>query len=97
MPGVTLRARRGPGPLPDDFSLRDDLYCMSTARALIEKMRPTRARAGAAPTLKRSEIETWLERFLRNSGKERLNALRDQIKALAPKLKMKRRRAISTR
>ena len=61
---------------------------MSTARALIENMRPTRARAGAARTLKRSEIETWLERFLRNSGKERLNALRDQIKALAPKLKM---------
>ena len=76
------------GPLPDDFNLRDDLYCMSTARALIENMRPTRARSGAARTLKRSEIETWLERFLRNSGKERLNALRDQIKALAPTLKM---------
>src|ERR1700738_3791243 len=47
-PGVTLRARRGLGPLPDDFGLRDDLYCMSTARALIENMRPTRARSGAA-------------------------------------------------
>lgn len=88
LPGVTLRARRGPGPLPDDFTLRDDLYCMSTARALLENMRPTRARSGAAPTLKRSEIETWLERFLRNSGKERLNALRDRIRALAPSLKM---------
>ena len=88
LPGVTLRARRGLGSLPDDFSLRDGLYCMSTARALLENMRPTRARSGAAPTLKRSEIETWLERFLRNSGKERLNALRDQIKALAPTLKM---------
>ncbi len=90
LPGVTLRARRGLGPLPDDFNLRDDLYCMSTARALIENMRPTRARSGAAPTLKRSEIETWLERFLRNSGKERLNALRDQIKTLAPTLKMEK-------
>jgi hypothetical protein len=88
LPGVTLRARRGPGPQPDDFVLRDDLYCMSTARALIENMRPTRARSGAARTLKRSQIEIWLDRFLRNSGKERLNALRDQIKALAPKLKM---------
>ena len=88
LPGVTLRARRGPGPLPDDFNLRDDLSCMSTARALIENMRPTRARSGTARTLKRSEIETWLEHFLRNSGKERLNALRDQIRELAPALKM---------
>jgi len=90
LPGVTLRARRGLGPQPDDFKLRDDLYCMSTARALLENMRPTRARSGAAPTLKRSEIETWLERFLRNSGKERLNSLRDQIKSLAPTLKMEK-------
>jgi fido (protein-threonine AMPylation protein) len=88
LPSVTLRARRGPGPQPDDFILRDDLYCMSTARALLENMRPTRARRGAARTLKRIEIETWLERFLRNSGKERLNALRDQSKVLARRLKL---------
>jgi hypothetical protein len=88
LPGVTLRARRGRGPEPDDFPLRDNLYCMSTARALLENMRPTRARRGAARTLKRSEIEAWLERFLRNSGKERLNALRDQIKQSAPRLQL---------
>ena len=88
LPGVTLRARRGAGPQPDDFTLRDDLYCMSTARALLENMRPTRARSGVSRTLRRAEIETWLERFLRNSGKDRLNALRDQIKAIAPKLKL---------
>jgi hypothetical protein len=87
LPGVTLRARRDLGPQPDDFKLRDNLYCMSTARALLENMRPSRARSGAAPTLKRSEIETWLERFLRDSGKERLNVVRDQIKAVAPALK----------
>jgi fido (protein-threonine AMPylation protein) len=90
LPGVTLRARRGTGPQQDDFVLRDNLYCMSTARALLENMRPSRARSGAAPTLKRSEIETWLDQFLRNSGEERLNALRDQIKELAPSLKMEK-------
>lgn len=88
LPGVTLRARRDRGPQPDDFKLRDNLYCMSTARALLENMRPSRARSSAARTLKRGEIETWLDRFLRNSGKERLNALREQIKRLAPTLKM---------
>lgn len=34
LPGVTLRARRGPGWKPGDFPLRDNLFCMSTARAL---------------------------------------------------------------
>jgi hypothetical protein len=87
LPGVTLRARRDLGPQPDDFKLRDNLYCMSTARALLENMRLSRARSGAAPTLKRSEIETWLERFLRDSGKDRLNVVRDQIKAVASALK----------
>jgi fido (protein-threonine AMPylation protein) len=88
LPGISLRARRGPGPRDDDFKLRDNLYCMSTARALLENMRPTRARSGAASTLKRGEIEAWLDQFLRNSGKVRLNALRDQIKELAPALAM---------
>src|SRR5580704_10258557 len=74
LPGVTLRARRGPGPRPGDFPLRDHLFSMSTARALLENMQPTRARSGVARTLKRSEIEEWLERFLRDSGPERLNA-----------------------
>lgn len=40
LPGVTLRARRGDGPLPDDFTLRDDLYCMSTTRALLKICAP---------------------------------------------------------
>ena len=88
LPGLTLRARRNSGALPTDFKLRDNLFCMSTARALLENMRPTRARSGAAPTLNRNEIEAWLERFLRNSGKERLNSLRDQIQALAPTLEL---------
>ena len=88
LPGLTLRARRNSGALPNDFKLRDNLFCMSTARALLENMRPTRARSGAAPTLNRNEIEAWLEGFLRNSGKERLNSLRDQINALAPALEL---------
>ena len=51
LPGIVLRARRGQPPFPDDFKLRDSLYCASTARALLENMRPSRARSGAARTL----------------------------------------------
>jgi hypothetical protein len=82
---VTLRARRGVGPQLDDCAT---ISIACQRRALLEDMRPTRARSGGAPTLKRSEIEVWLEHFLRNGGEERLNSLRDQIKALAPSLKM---------
>jgi hypothetical protein len=88
LPGVTLRARRADGAQAGDFALRENLFCMSTARALLENLRVTRGRSGVAPTLKRAEIEVWLERFLRESGKDRLNALRDQIKTLAPTLKL---------
>jgi len=88
LPGVTLRARRGLGSQLDDFKLRDDLFCMSTARALLENMRSTRARSGTARTFKRTELEEWLEHFLRTSGKDRLNALRDQIRRIAPQLKL---------
>ena len=63
LPAVTLRGTTRARQQPDDFKLRDDLYCMSTARALLENMRPTRARSGAASTLKRSEIEAWLDRI----------------------------------
>jgi hypothetical protein len=88
LPGMILRVRHGPGPQPDDFKLRANLYCMSTARALLENMRPSRARSGAASTPKRNEIRAYLEHFLRNSGRERLRALRDQIKSLGPQLEM---------
>src|SRR3990167_5708778 len=35
LPGVTLCARRDRGPMPDDFKMRERLFCMSTARALL--------------------------------------------------------------
>ncbi|MCW5735978.1 MAG: Fic family protein [Enhydrobacter sp.] len=86
LPGVTLRARRGIGPLDGDFKMRDRLYCMSPARAVLENMRPSRARSGAAATLRPETLEGYLERRLRDSGEEQFNALRDQAKALAPQL-----------
>ena len=86
LPGVTLRRARA-RPAPDDFT------CATTStacprRARCSKICALRARARAPPDPQAQRNRDWLERFLRNSGKERLNALRDQIKSLAPKLKM---------
>lgn len=88
LPGVTLRARRGVIRHPTDFMLREGLYCMATARALLENMRPSRSRQTVRRTLRRAEIEVWLESFMRDSGRERLNGLRDQIRAVASDLNM---------
>jgi hypothetical protein len=60
LPGVTLRARRGSGLPPDDFNLRDNLYCMSTARALIEDMRPD-----AISALRALSANAWPEPIIK--------------------------------
>lgn len=44
LPGLTLRPRRGPGPLPTDRPFLGELFLSSTARAYLENMRPSRAR-----------------------------------------------------
>ena len=46
LPGLTLRPRRGPGPLPTDRPFLGELFLSSTARAYLENMRPSRARGG---------------------------------------------------
>ena len=65
LPGITLRRRRGVGPLPTDRPFLDDLFLSSTARAYVENLRPSRARAGrVAPTLPRRELESRLENLI---------------------------------
>ena len=87
LPGHTLRPRRGMAALPTDRPFLGELFLCSTARALLENMRASRARRGlVARTLGRAEIEERLDNLIRRSGEDAVNRLRDEIRALAPTL-----------
>ena len=89
LPGLTLRPRRGTGPLPTDLPFIAELFLSSTPRAYLENMRPARARGGlVARTLGRAEIEERLDTLIRRSGEEAANRLRDEIRAAAPRLNL---------
>ena len=82
--GLTLRPRRGPGPLPTDRPFLGGLFLSSTARAYLENMRPSRARRGlVARTLGGTEIEERLDTLIRRSGEDAANRLRAEIRSVA--------------
>jgi hypothetical protein len=90
LPGLTLRPRRGRGPLPSDLPFIAGLCLSSTARAYLENMRPSRARGAlVARTLARREIEERLDTLIRRGGEDAVNRLRDEIHAVAPDLDLK--------
>lgn len=87
LPGLTFRPRRGPPPQPDDRPFIGGAYISSPARAYLENMRPSRARAGrTARTLSRPELEERLDGLLRRQGVDALNRMRDDARSLAPAL-----------
>ncbi|MES0881788.1 Fic family protein [Roseibium sp. SCP14] len=86
LPGITLRARSGVGPIEGDYPWREGLYCSSRARAFVENMIPSRARSGIARTASKIEIEEHLTKYLRNNGEDGLNHLRDQIRTVGETL-----------
>ena len=90
LPGITFRPRSGLGPIEGvDKPFMGGLWMSSQGRALLENMRPTRARNHVRPTLSRAELEEWMERLLRRGGgAEKLNALRDEVKDIAKPLRM---------
>jgi hypothetical protein len=85
LPGLTLRQVEGPGPLAGDTQLWD-LHLASRARALLESLKPTRARLGVARGLARAGVEEELERDLLAGGEVKLNRIRDEARVLAPLL-----------
>lgn len=87
LPGITLRPRRGRGPLVSDMPFLSGLFLCSTARAYLENMRRTRAARGLVRrTLSRVEIEERLDTLVRRSGEDGANRLREDVRALAPAL-----------
>ena len=87
LPGLVFRPRKGPAPIESDHPFIGGARLASTARAYLENMRPSRARAGRiARTLSTEEIENRLDALLRQQGDDALNRLRDQARAIAPGL-----------
>lgn len=86
LPGLTIRSVRGPGPLEGDREFIGGLYFASRERALLDSLRPSRARATVARGLSPNEIEELLDRELAVHGETRLNQIRDRAHALAQPL-----------
>src|SRR5258708_3980318 len=84
LPGLILRPRKGPGPLPSDKKFIGGALLSSMPRAYLENMSPSRARRErVARTLASGEIEQRLDARLRQQGEEALNRLRDDAQAIA--------------
>ena len=87
LPGIILRPRRGVGTLPTDRPFLHGLFLSSTARAYLDNLRPSRARAGRSRrTLTRQEMETRLDDLVRRAGAGASNRLRDEARAIAAEL-----------
>jgi hypothetical protein len=85
VPGLKLRPRKGPGPIEGDMPYMG-IYVASQPRALLENMRPSRARGGVARTYTRPELEAELSRIVEQRGRNGLNEMRDRARQIAPML-----------
>jgi hypothetical protein len=87
LPGLTIRARTGAPPQPDDIRLPSGLYFASTGRALAENSLSSRARGGRGRrTLDERELGDWIDHLCRRDGEAGLIRAREQAEALAPAL-----------
>lgn len=84
LPGLTVTARPGAGPLDGDIALPGGLYQASKGRALAENARPSRAREGRARrTLDAAELGDWVDRLRQVDGPRRLAQYREQAEQIA--------------
>ena len=89
LPGATLRPRKGPPPLESDLPFIGGLRISSPARALLENMRPSRARNGVARTFSKRALEERLDEILRHGGELALQRLRGHAREIAAPLDMR--------
>ena len=84
LPGVTVRPRRGPGPVEGDMPFLEGLYLAGTARQLLDNL--DRSRGSAARTLSDAEVEDWIDDLLAERGGDYINRLRDHARTLTKTL-----------
>lgn len=82
LPGLRLRAQKGPGALPGDGPFVHGLLLASEPRLLLENLTLARGRSGTRRTVSRQDVELRLETILRSRGGNALNTIRDQARAL---------------
>ncbi len=95
--GLKIRVLEGPGPLEGDAEFIGGLFKASTARALLESLKPSRARGGSPHSLESRVIEAYLDRLIQVSGENALTAVRGQARRLAPALDAAKELAILDR
>ena len=84
LPGVTVLARAGAGPLDGDIALPGGLYQASKGRALAENTRPSRSRDGRVRrTLDAAELGDWIDRLCQIDGAQRLAEYREKAEQVA--------------
>lgn len=87
LPGITIRARKGPPPQPEDRPFIGGLFISSTARAFLDNLAASRqGKNGVRRTLGREQVEQRLDDLARRHGADALNRLRDEARALAPRI-----------
>lgn len=84
LPGITVRARKGPGEVLGDMPWMHGLFMSSTQRQLLDNL--DRARGYAGRTLSDREVQDWVEQLIVSRGEDYLNRLRDQAREIAPAL-----------
>jgi hypothetical protein len=84
LPGLTLRPRRGVGPVAGDMPFMDGLHFSGPGRKYLENMRPSRARPGEfARTLSRVELKDELTHAAALRGRAALDEIRRQARDAA--------------
>lgn len=84
LPGLTVLARAGVGPLDDDIALPGGLYQASKGRALAENTRPSRSRNGhVRRTLDEGELGDWVDRLCQVDGPRQLSGYRGKAEQVA--------------
>lgn len=86
LPGVKVRATKGPGPLQSDVRIphrHADVYISSQARSLLENLQFSRGALAERRSLGSAFVEQWLDRFITSHSASEVNRLRDAAREIA--------------
>lgn len=90
LPGLLVRALKGPPALESDPSFFKELHVSQEARAFLENFQTVKVKDKTSKILSRETIEAKLDVIIRTRGEEGLNLLRDQARSIASELNMER-------